>query len=299
MNQNVLFARFKSFILLFLIFPANIFSQEDTTEVLSANDKGKVVSDSSRHSFYAGTGYGSNMIYLGSTISQNQPFGYASLTYGFKDEFFASASIFHLKEIDPFVAFYNFSLNYSHTFNSWFDLSLGVSGYQTTKSLTDKLFSNFMFGDITLGVDWKLIYSRFSFDGLLSKESQGYLQIKNSRYFQTPQFFNDKIYLSFDPYVNLLFGTLIETDSSPVTSKMVTHPKKRWGSGSANSSAATTSYSNKFGLMEIDFGLPVDINFDFLTLEAEPSFVLPTYTDEYFPGPQGFVFLLSAFFRIW
>ena len=30
-------------------------------------------------SFYAGGGYGSNMIYLGSTMSQDNPYGYASL----------------------------------------------------------------------------------------------------------------------------------------------------------------------------------------------------------------------------
>jgi hypothetical protein len=33
----------------------------------------------SRHSLYTGIGYGSNIVYMGSSISGNQPFGYGSL----------------------------------------------------------------------------------------------------------------------------------------------------------------------------------------------------------------------------
>jgi hypothetical protein len=50
--------------------------------------------------------------------------------------------------------------------------------------------------------------------------------------------------------------------------------------------------------MEIDFGLPVAFNTDFMTIEAEPSYVIPLYDDTFYPGAKGFIFSLSVFFRI-
>src|SRR5512140_2904267 len=56
----------------------------------------------SPHSLFAGAGYGSNMIWLGSTISKSRPYGYGALTYGFRNEFYASFSSVHLSTVDPF-----------------------------------------------------------------------------------------------------------------------------------------------------------------------------------------------------
>jgi hypothetical protein len=50
--------------------------------------------------------------------------------------------------------------------------------------------------------------------------------------------------------------------------------------------------------MEIDFGLPIALNFDRFTLEAEPSYIMPANEIPEFPGPKGFVFLLSGYFKI-
>ena len=50
--------------------------------------------------------------------------------------------------------------------------------------------------------------------------------------------------------------------------------------------------------MEIDFGLPVALNTDFMTIEAEVNYVLPLYNDSSFRSPKGFIFMLSGFFRI-
>ena len=324
--------RLHSYSLLFLIFPLNALSQSDKTASVLLTDTIKSVTESSRHSLYTGLGYGSNMIYLGSTISCNQPFEYSSLVYGFNNELFISISTFHLANLDPYLAFYNFSLNYSHVFNSWFDLSAGVYRYQVNSSLADTLFSNFTYGDITLGIDWKLIYSKISFGGIISKEPQTYFQIKNSRYFQTPEFFNDKAFISFDPYVNLLFGTMLKTETSVGTSIITTTQQYNipWssgannigntsagngtgsseGSGSSSSTTTTTStttntvptaitsYTKTFDLIEIEFGLPVAFNLNFMTIEAEAGYVLPAYSNQDFPGPKGFIFMLSGFFKI-
>lgn len=283
-------------ILIFLI-PLNVLSHADTLNLLpDADTSSNPGPDGSPHSLFTGIGSGSNMIYFGSTISGNQPFSYTSIIYGFNYEFFATVSTIHLSEKNPYFAFYTGSLNYNHVFNSWLDLSSGIYRYQVAPSLADTLFSNFTYGDLTLGIDWRLIYSKLSVDGLLSGETSGYLQIKNSRYFKTPAFFMKKAYISFDPYVNLLLGTLIKEETNTGSSVRISPPYRNWKKN--HRGASNTTSSKTFGIMETDFGLPVDLNFDRITIEAEASYVFPVYKNTEFPLSKGFIFLLSGTFRI-
>jgi hypothetical protein len=279
--------------------PSGVLAQTGSKISLPETDTSKTESKVVWHSLYTGAGYGSNMIYLGSTISQNQPYGYGNVTYGYKNLLYVSASAVHLSGIDPFLSFYIGALNYSHAFNSWFDISAGVYRYQVPSSLKDTLFSNFTYADLTLGFDWKLLYSKLSVGGLFSVENQTYFQFRNSRYFQTHEFFNSKANMSFDPYVNLLLGTLIKVETATETSVVASSPGRKWRKYNTSQGTTTsTSASKKFGIMEIDFGLPVDFNTNFMTIEAEVNYVLPLYNDPLYKSPKGFVFMLSGFFRI-
>ncbi len=325
--------------LLFILQPFESLSQSDKTGLAPVKDTVKSSTESSYHSLFTGMGYGSNMIYMGSTISRNRPFGFSTIAYSFNNQLIATLSTFHLTDIDPFLAFHNFSLSYSHVFNSWFDFTAGVYRYQVDRTLADTLFGNFTYGDVTLGIDWKLIYSKISYGEIITNDPQGYLQIKNSRYFQTSEFFKDKAFISFDPYVNFLFGTLIKTETvtgtsivnttqqynSPISSETNKPGNSSSGNGSGSSygsgqgpyavsgpvspvtvtvsntsivPTSTVNYRKSFDLIEIEFGLPVAFNLDFMTIEAEACYVIPFYSDLYLPGPKGFIFLISGFFRI-
>jgi len=291
--------RLKYISLLILLLPLGVLAQNGSKISLPAADTLKTGSKILRHSLYAGAGYGSNMIYLGSTISQNQPYGYGNITYGFKNQLYASVSAVHLSGTDPFLAFYIGALNYSRAINSWLDISAGLYRYQVPPSLSDTLFSNFTYGDLTLGFDWKLLYSKLSVGGLFSEENQAYFQFRNSRYFQTPEFFKGKANISFDPYANLLFGKLIKVETSSETSVVTTFPGRKWRQAyPSHGSSTITSTSERFGIMEVDFGLPVAFNTDFMTIEAELNYVLPLYNDPVYQSPKGFIFMLSGFFRI-
>jgi len=308
MKRSQSFPGIKLFSILLLIMPLNLYSQTDTLGCLQKTDTLKVASEGSRHALYTGIGYGSNMVYMGSTISHNQPFGYSALSYGFNNEFYATVAAIHLSYSDPLVTFYTGSLNYNHAFNSWFDISAGVYRYQVHLSLADTLLRNFTYGDLTLGIDWRLIYSKISVGTLLSDENQTYLQIRNSRYFKTPEFSRKKFYISFDPYINLLLGPRYKVESTAETYLAPSPTYQNPGSNSQNitSKSSTTgtsiptytTYSRDFGFREIDFSLPVTFNSDRLYLEVEPSYVLPLYKDSYIAVPKGFVFIISCFFRI-
>lgn len=310
--------------LMLLLLPLNLLSQTDTAET-------------DRHAFYAGAGYGSNMIYLGSTISQNLPFGYGALSYSPGGEIFFTGSAFYLPGLeDRAPAFYSASVSYNHEFNSWFDISAGIYRFMVRPELTDTLFSNFNYADVTLGIDWRILYTEVSYGAFIMADPPAYLQVKNSRYFETPSFFRGKANISFTPYVNLLFGDLVtsetwegtelvtttQTFTTPVTtttgggsgmgpgSGSGSTTGQGQGSGSSSGTTTTTTttttevpttttiYSESFDLIDIEIGLPVSFNLDFMSLEAEASYVLPMYSDPSYPGPKGFVFMVSAFFKI-
>lgn len=292
-------SRLKYISLILLLLPGSVLAQNGSRNSLPAADSSKTGSNILRHSLFTGAGYGSNMIYLGSTISQNQSYSYGNITYGFRNQLYASVSAVHLSGTDPFLAFYIGALNYNHVINSWFDISAGIYRYQVPPSLTDTLFSNFNYGDLTLGFDWKLLYSKLSVGGLFSEENQVYFQFRNSRYFQTPEFFKGKANISFDPYANLLFGKLIKVETTAETSVFAPSPGRKWKQNDTSHGSSTiTSTSERFGIMEVDFGLPVAFNTDFMTIEAEVNYVLPLYNDPVYRNPKGFIFMLSGFFRI-
>lgn len=255
--------------------------------------------ETSPHSLFAGIGYGRNMIYMGSDVSQDKPYYSGSLTYGYKNALYVSVSTSHLTAFDPFLDFSSYSLSYKHDFNSWFDISLGASRYQVNSELTDTLFNSFFYGNLTLGFDWNILYTSLSAGGLFSESSGAYFNLRNSRYIQTTDLLNGEAYFYFDPYVNMLFGTLTKTvtaDGTTIGVKMPFKTSKSSGGGGGSSSGSTTTF---FSLMELDFGLPVGFTIGRFTIEAEPGYVLPAYSDADILAPKGFTFLLNCYLKIY
>jgi hypothetical protein len=271
------------------------FSQSDA---FAQSDKSpRHENDSINHNtLYTSIGSGSNMVFLGSTITSDRPFYSAALIYGYKSSLYASFSVTHIAGVNPYIAFYNISLNYSHVFNSWFDISSSIAGYKTPASLQETLFSDFAFINLTTGFDWKLIYTKLSFGGLISDNQHGYIQVRNSRYFETPEFFKGKSKISFDPNINILFGDILKINTTSGLTKFGSSPPFRHFKKTSNSTIE--SYSYKFGLMDFEFSLPVTFSFNNFSIEADPSYILPAFSSSYYPAPEGFTFFINAFFRI-
>ncbi len=244
---------------------------------------------------FASGGYGSNMIYLGSTISQDQPYAYGALTYGYNNELYLTASAVHLDERKPFTAFYTGTVSYSHVFSSWFDISAGLSGYKVAQILADTLFSSFLYGDITLGFDWKILYTKISAGALFSDGTRAYFQLRNSRFFETPEFTKKKFTFSFDPYFNILAGPMTKSETTSGTVVILAPPYRKGHYRNHSSSSKITTF---YGIMEADLGVPVSFNADHFTIEAEPSYLIPLYDDLEYPGLKGFNFMISIYFRI-
>lgn len=295
MIQIRLYVRLLVAAIMLVIPPLNASAQENSTVVTRKSDVIVSPKNESPHSLYTGIGYSNNMIYMGSNISQDKPVYSGSITYGYKNELFASVSVNHLTAFDPLLAFSTFSFSYNHDFNPWIDISLSVSRYQVNSGLTDTLFNNFFYGNLALGLDWKILYTNLSVGGIFSESSNAYFQLKNSRYFETPKIMNGRAYFSFDPHVNLLFGTLTKTTTADGTSIGVSPPFRSPKSSGQHSSATTSTF---FSLMEVDLGIPVAFNTGNLTIEAEPGYILPTYSDTSVQSPKGFTLFVNVNYKI-
>ncbi|MCU0471757.1 MAG: hypothetical protein MUC93_00135 [Bacteroidales bacterium] len=299
MKKIRLYARLLAGSIMMVMLPVNASAQENSTVVTRKSDVTALQENESPHSLFTGIGYSNNMIYMGSNISQDKPVYSGFITYGYKNELFASVSINHLTAFDPFLVFSTISLSYSHDFNSWLDISFSASSYQVNSKLTDTLFNNFFYGSLAAGFDWEILYTNISVSGIFSEASNAYFQLKNSKYFTTPKIMNGKVYFSFDPYVTLLFGTLTKTITADGTSIGVSPPFKTGkpsGGGGGGSNPGTTS--TFFSLMEVDLGVPVALNTGKLTVEAEPGYILPTYSDTGIQSPKGFTLFLNISYRI-
>jgi hypothetical protein len=282
--------------LIMMSMPVYLYGQEHTQSLQS--DETTLTSDSltDKHTLCTGAGFGTNFIYLGSTISYSRPYYFTSLTYGFRNKLYVSASACHIDRIDPFAAFYSLSASYIHVVNSWFDISAEAAGYKTPESLQETLFNDFAFVNLTTGFDWKLLYTKLSFIALLSQENRGYIQVRNSHYFETPEFFKGKATVSFDPNINVLFGRMVNIETITGIKKTGNAPlfvqlKRNW-------TTTTETYSYFFGLMQAEFSIPVTFNYRKFSLEAEPLYILPAYSETEFPAPKGFSLNITAYIRI-
>jgi hypothetical protein len=140
------------------------------------------------------------------------------------------------------------------------------------------------------------LYSSLSVSGIIAEESNAYLQISNSRYFETRKIMKGKAFFSFDPYFNMLFGNLTKIVTAEGTTITISPPYKTGKSSGRNPSGGTVS--DFFSIMEMDFGLPVSFTSGRLTIQAEPAYVMPFYSETDILYPEGFIFMLNCYFRI-
>lgn len=82
-----------------------------------------------RHALYGGLGFGSDMTYSGYSLSGAQPYYSADLLYSYNRSWTAAFMAYHLADTRPTVAFYDLSLAYRKTLNSWWDVSASLAAY--------------------------------------------------------------------------------------------------------------------------------------------------------------------------
>lgn len=247
--------------------------------------EGDSTRQTARHALYGGLGFGSDMTYSGYSLSGTQPYYSADLLYSYNRTWTAAFMAYHLAGTQPTIAFYDFSLGYRKTFNSWWDVSASLAAYFTAKELKDQYFSDFAYLSVSGGFDWRILYTRAVFSTILDDSNTRYFQLKNSRYFSTRDFWKDKAYIDFNPTANLLWGkqyTITDTYTEETEAGPVDY----------------YTYGTSFGLLDAELSLPVSFNYNQFTLEVEPLYNIPVYKDPDFPAREGLLLFINLYFKI-
>lgn len=241
---------------------------------------------------FAGIGYGSNLIYYGTSLTGHQPYLAAELLFAWKEGFWAGAGFFHLPGNHPFITFSNFIAGYSHAFNQVFDISTSISRFNANNINTVDNYADYTFFSASLGIDWVLLYTSIKPGWLFSHKNSFYLLIKNSHYFFTPNLGNTSTYFSFNPGFSFMLGTYawLSHATQPL------YPIRR--RPGLIITPVPIEVKKEFRPLDMQLSLPIALNTKRISLELEPAFFYNFYQVETMPKGGQFFFTTGIYFKI-
>lgn len=276
-----------SLLLLFLLGFMPVFGQTELpTDSLAAKEPA--------HQFFAGAGYGSDLIYYGTSVSGNQPYFSGELIYAWEKGLWASTTLYHLPDQDPFFSFVDLAAGYSYVFNKVFDAGLSISQYHGGKSIDTTFYADYTFLSAYLGIDWKLLYTTFTPGWLLAEENSFYLMVDNTHYFRTPTFGKRNCYFTFNPGISFLFGSYAWLRQFGRQGGGGQGP----GPGGSLIINPITVEEEDFRLLDMQLSLPVEFFLDRLSLEFEPAYFFNFIGDENGDTEGRFFFTLGLYYKI-
>ncbi len=277
--------------------PCEVFSgmnslfQADTTEIQQA----ELPLPHHNHSVFLGTGFGNDLLYTGSTLTDNSSFLSADIMYSYKGKLWTSATIYNLPYWGVNFPLIDASLGYNHVFNDHFDVGGSVSHYHSSGSVKEELYDSFTYFRLSGGFDWYWLYSKLTYGRILAEETGSYFYFRNSRYFRTSSWGKSKSYISFDPNINLLLGNY--TQISPSTRPRPGNPNSP-GQGGPGINPVNGDSSSQFMLLQTQISIPISFYIHNFTFNAEPLLLLPNTSNEQNPNAKGFYFFANVSYRI-
>lgn len=276
----------KRFCILFLI---SIYSCSGafagTARVFIANIP-RVVADTDtvtrKQSLSAGVSVGSDAQFFGRTGPVKYPFWSADMIYNAKSGFFVYGSIYKVFTSQPLIDETDAGAGYLYRLSPKFTGNISYTRFFFSRdalviksaSANDINFSN--------SYDWKILKSNVTFDYLFGRESDFFMTINNSKYFETNwSIFDDKDYLSFNPGISLIFGT-----QNFVQQYASSHPGKYdHNYGLVHNDDVFlqpppifpqyAAYDSEFHMLNYSFKLPIAYNRPHYTIEFAYKYSVP------------------------
>lgn len=269
--------------------------QADTTQIQVPETNPEPATPFYNHSIFLGTGFGNDLLYTGTTLTDNSPFLSADILYSYKGKLWTSATIYNLPDWGVKFPLLDASLGYNHVFNDYFDIAGSVSYYHSSGSVKEELYDSFSWFRLSGGFDWYWIYSKVTYGRILAEDSGSYLYFRNSRYFRTASWGKSKTYISVDPNINLLFGNSTQISA---TLRPGTGNPDRPGQGGLGRNPVNTDSSNQFNILQTEISVPVSLYIQNFTIDAEPLLLFPHNSNEDNPDMKGFYIFLNISYRI-
>ncbi|MEO6978551.1 MAG: hypothetical protein ABI113_09240, partial [Mucilaginibacter sp.] len=178
--------------------------------LLRAN--GRMVADTDtvtrKKSMSLGVSLGSDATFFGRTGPVKYPFLNTDIIYNAKSGFFIYGSAYKVFTSTPIVDELDLGAGYLYRLSSKFSGNISYTRFFFNRdALIIKSASS---NDINLknSFNWKFLNSSIILDYLFGQESDFFVTISNSKYFETSwSIFDDKDYLSFTPSFNIILGT--------------------------------------------------------------------------------------------
>jgi hypothetical protein len=261
--------------LLFLISGSTLFATAAVRPYLQ--NRGNMVKDTDtvvhKQSASVGVSYGSDVQFFGRTGPITYPFMSADAIYNTKNGFFLYTSAYKVLGYNPLIDevdlgggyLYNYSKDFSGT-ASYTRFFFNKDAAQVIKSAS----SNDL--DWKNSYDWTFAKSSVVLDYLFGDESDVFVTLNTSKYFETSwSIFDDKDYLSFNPTISAILGTqnFVQKYSLDYQYRMDQYNIFIHGPGRMNED------NGKFNTLNYSFKIPIAYNRPHYTFEFSYKYSIP------------------------
>jgi hypothetical protein len=228
-----------------------------------------------KRSASVGVSLGSDASFFGRTGPVKYPFLNTDVIYNAKSGFFVYGSAYKVFTSIPNVDEVDLGAGYLYKLSSKFSGNISCTRFFFDRdALIIKSASS---NDINFknSFDWKFLNSSVILDYLFGEESDFFLTISNSKYFETNwSIFDDKDYLSFTPSFNIILGT-----QNFVEKYSTNHPDKL---DHDNSRLLFLAYdpryardNSEFNALNYSFKIPIAYNRPHYTVEFSYKYSIP------------------------
>lgn len=226
-----------------------------------------------------GASWGNNSSFLGRNQAEKLPFYSTDISYISKSGFWLSAIGYHIVNTPDVFDEVDVSAGWSFALSPRLDAAVYYSkfffspGSTLIKSATGNAVSGY------LGLDWSVLYSRFTTTSTFGASTDFFLILDNSRYFGTGKVLHRHDSITIEPRFSILAGTqhFVEThmmtapapDMSPVSG-----PGRPGGPGGGGTTQTETATTN-FGVLNYELALPITYSINNVSLELLPRYSIP------------------------
>ena len=219
--------------------------------------------------------YQNAFTFLGRDFGQTIPFFNLDAMYMLHNGLYLNVGAFKFLQTDVPVQ-YAATLGYSKDLSKKTDLHVSYSQYFVEDMSEVIGIQNLGLLQSTFGLDWNILYSTLQLQALFNEKPDFFLGMTHSRYFQFDQKLFKTFRVSFEPKVQILWGTR----------------NFYWMGGFEDSEINTLDF-NEFKLLTGEASLPLMFSVGNWDLEFETRYVIPMNTAEFDDSQNRFVFAIG------
>ncbi len=228
-----------------------------------------------KRSVSVGINYGSDVQFFGRTGPITYPFISADAIYNTKQGFFIYTSGLKVLGYEPFFDEIDLGAGYLYKLSKKFSGTASYTRFFFNKDAA-QIIKSASSNDVNWKniYDWKIAQSSVTMDYLFGKESDFFVTLNTSKYYESKfSIFDDKDYLSINPSVSLILGTQNFIQKYSVDHQFIEQINNIAAAG--GDPHPLTHNNGRFNMLNYNFKIPVAYNRPHYTLEFAYKYSIP------------------------